>query len=132
VPGPPAPGPGRVPAALLVAASLVAVEAVLLVVYGVVLLTDIHAARLAMGATTSVFFVLYGVGLAGCAWALRGRASWARAPIVLAQLIQLGVAWSLRGGSTTVASVVLAVLAVLTLAGIFHPASLRALAEDRT
>ena len=132
VPGPHAPGPGRVPAPLLVAAALVVVEALLLVVYGVVLLTDIHAARLAMGATTSVFFVLYGVGLAGCAWALRGPRSWARAPIVLAQLIQLGVAWSLRGGSTTVASVVLAVLAVLTLAGIFHPASLRALADDRT
>jgi len=131
VPGPQTPRPGRVPAPLLAAAALVVVEAVLLVVYGAVLLTDIHAARLAMGATTSVFFILYGVGLAGCAWALGGRRSWARAPIVLAQLIQLGVAWSLRGGTTTVASVVLVVLAVLVLAGTFHPASLRALDDDR-
>jgi hypothetical protein len=131
---PPAPGPqapGPVPAPLLAAAALVVVEAVLLVVYGVVLLSDIHAQRLAMGATTSVFFILYGVGLVGCAWALRGRRSWARAPVVLAQLIQLGVGWSLRGGSTTVASVALVVLAVLVLAGVFHPASLRALADDR-
>jgi hypothetical protein len=131
VPGPNGPGPGRAPAALVVAAALVVVEAVLLVVYGVVLLTDIHAARLVMGATTSVFFVVYGVGLAGCAWALRGLRSWARAPIVLAQLIQLGVGWSLRGGSTTVAAVALIVLAVLVLAGLFAPASLRALGDER-
>jgi len=84
-----------------------------------------------MGATTSVFFIVYGVGLGGCAWVLCGRRSWARAPVVLAQLIQLGVGWSLRGGSTTVASVALVVLAVLVLAGIFHPASLRALADDQ-
>jgi lysylphosphatidylglycerol synthetase-like protein (DUF2156 family) len=131
VPGAQTPGSGRVPAPLLVAAALVVLEAVLLVSYGVVLLSDIHSERLAMGATTSVFFVLYGVGLGACAWALRGRRSWARAPVVLAQLIQLGVGWSLRGGSTTVAAVVLVVLAILVLAGIFHPASLRALGDDR-
>jgi hypothetical protein len=129
-PGPPA-RPGRVPAPLVVAAALVVVEALLLVVYGAVLLADIHAARAAMGATTSVFFIVYGVGLGCCAWALRRLRPWARAPIVLAQLIQLGVAWSLRGGTTTVASVALAVLAVLVLAGLFHPASLRALVDDR-
>jgi hypothetical protein len=117
--------------ALVAAAALVVVEAVLLVVYGVVLLTDIHAARLAMGATTSVFFILYGVGLAACAWALRRLRSWARAPIVLAQLLQLGIGWSLRGGSTTVAAVTLTALAVLVLAGVFAPASLRAIGEER-
>ena len=132
VPGPQAPGPGRAPAPLVAAAALVVVEALLLVVYGVVLLGDLHTARLAMGATTSVFFIAYGVGLGACAWVLRGLRSWARAPIVLAQLIQLGVAWSLRGGTTTVASAALAVLAVLVLAGIFHPASLRALVDDRS
>ena len=130
-PGPRAPRPGHLPAPLGAAAVLVAVEGLLLVAYGVVLLTDIHVSRLAMGATTSVFFILYGVGLGGCAWALRRLRSWARAPIVLAQLIQLGIGWSLRGGSTTVASVALSVLAVLVLAGTFHPASLRALGDDR-
>jgi hypothetical protein len=46
---------------------------------------------------------------------------------VLAQLIQLGVAWSFRSGATAFVSVLLTVVAVVVLAGIFHPASLRAL-----
>jgi hypothetical protein len=83
-----------------------------------------------MGITTTVFFVAYGAGLGACAWGLRRRMSWSRAPVVLAQLIQLGVAWSFRGGATTVVAVVAAALAALVLAGIFHPASLAALADD--
>ena len=83
-----------------------------------------------MGITTTMFFVVYGVGLGYCALRLRRRESWPRAPIVLAQLIQLGLAWSFRGGATTVASVALALVALLALAGIFHPASLRALEHD--
>ncbi len=125
--------PGRTgaPAPLAVAASLVAVEAALLVGYGVVLLASVHRERLAMGLTTPVFFVLYGAGLGYGAWALVRLRSWARAPLVLAQLIQIGVAWSFRGGAATVVTVVLALLAVLVLGGVFHPASLAALSEDR-
>jgi hypothetical protein len=51
---------------------------------------------------------------------------------VLAQLIQLGLAWSFRGGGTTVIAVVIAVVAVVVLVGLLHPASVEALAEDRT
>ena len=55
---------------------------------------------------------------------------------MLAQLIQLGVAWSFREGATTFVSVLLTVVAVVVIAGVFHPASLRALAqadaEDQT
>ena len=83
-----------------------------------------------MGVTTPLFFVLYGVGLAFCAWSVRKLHSWARAPLVLAQLIQLGVAWSFRGGTATIVTVVLAAVAVLVLVGIFHPSSLEALSED--
>ena len=64
-----------------------------------------ETSRPTMGITTSLFFVVYGVGLGWCAWQLRRLESWARAPIVLAQLIQLGVAWSFRGGSTTAVAV---------------------------
>jgi len=83
-----------------------------------------------MGITTSLFFAVYGVGLGWCAWQLRRLEHWPRAPIVLAQLIQLGVAWSFRSGSTGAVSAGLTLLAVVVLAGIFHPASLRALAEQ--
>jgi hypothetical protein len=113
----------------VVAASLVGVEAVSLVVFGVVELRSIETSRLAMGITTALFFLGYGVGLGVFAWLLHRLQSWARAPVVLAQLIQLGVAWSFRTGATQFVSVLLTIVAVVVLAGIFHPASLRALAE---
>jgi len=120
----------RTPGPLLAAAALVGAEGLALAGYGLAQLTALTASRATMGVTTTVFFVGYGVGLCACAWALRRRVSWARAPVVLAQLIQLGVAWSFRGGSTTPVAVLTAVLALLVLAGIFHPASLAALADD--
>jgi hypothetical protein len=132
---PPLPGPdrARMPPPLTVAVSLVAVEALMLVVFGVVELRSVQTSKLTMGLTTSLFFALYGVGLGLCAWQLRRLQSWTRAPIVLAQLIQLGVAWSFRSGSTAFVSVLLTVVAMVVLAGIFHPASLRALAHaDQT
>lgn len=121
---------GRVPAPLVVACSLVGLEALLLVGYGVVLIPAVDSARLVMGVTTPLFFVLYGAALAFLAWTLWRLHSWPRAPIVLAQLIQLGVAWSFRGGSSTAVAVGLAVIAAVVLAGIFHPASIDALGEE--
>ena len=122
------PRPGA-PAPLVVAASLAAVEAALLALFGVAELVSLSGDRVAMGVTTTVFFLVYGAGLAFCAWRVTRLESWARAPLVLAQLIQLGVAWSFRGGSSTPVAVGLALVAVLVIAGIFHPASLDALRE---
>jgi hypothetical protein len=122
--------PGRTPPApLVVAASLAAVEGLLVVVYGVLLAADLHADRAAMGVTTSLFFVLLGALMGACGWyVVRGR-SWARSPIVVAQVLALGLAWNFLGGSTTWVSVVLAVVAVVVLLGLLHPASVQALAD---
>ena len=114
----------------MVAASLVAVEAILLVLQGVIELVSMSAARAVMGVTTAVFFLAYGAGLGVCAWALTRLRSWARAPVVVAQLIQLLVAWSFWGGSTRYVTVALVVVAVVVLLGAFHPASARALSRD--
>jgi len=122
--------PKRSPFPLRAAAVLVVVEAVLLAGYGLVLLPAIDRSRLALGLTTPLFFVLYGAALAAGAWFLVRRNSAARAPVVLAQLIQLGVAWSFQGGGSTLVAVGLAGLAVLVLVGIFHPASVRALSVE--
>lgn len=121
---------GGGPAPLVAAASLVAVEAILLVLYGVAELIAVSGDRVTMGVTTALFFLVYGAGLAFCAWAVTRLKSWARAPIVVAQLIQLLVAWSFRGGATTLVAIGLAVVAVLVIVGIFHPASLDALADE--
>jgi hypothetical protein len=112
---------------------LVGLEALALVAVGVSELGVLSGDRLTMGITTAVFFGIYGVGLGVCAARLVRLRSWARAPVVLAQLIQLPVAWSFRGGATTWGAVTLAVAALIVLAGVFHPASIRALdAADRT
>lgn len=121
---------GGAPAPLVVAASLVAVEAMLLVLHGVAELVSVSGERVTMGVTTAAFFLAYGGGLAFCAWAVTRLRSWARAPIVVSQLIQLLVAWSFRGGATTLIAVALGLVAVLVLLGVFNPASLEALSDE--
>jgi hypothetical protein len=118
------------PAPLVVAASLVAVEGLMLLAFAVLELASLDADRVAVAATTSVFFAGYGAGLLLCAWSLIHGHSWARSPVVLTQLIGLGVAWSFRGGSTTAVAVAIAVVAIAVLAGLFHPASLEALSDE--
>jgi fatty acid desaturase len=111
----------------------VAVEALLLLLYALVLVPSVDGGRVALGVTTVTFFAAYGVGLAWAAWQLSQGQTWARAPVVLTQLIQILVGGSLWGGGTTAISVVLVVLALVVLVGVFHPQSLAALeAEDRS
>jgi len=117
------------PAPLVVAASLVAVEALVLLGYAVLELVNISSGRAAVALTTSPFFAAYGALLIAAALAVTRGRSWARSPIVLAQLIQLGVAWSFRGGDTTLVAVGLAVVAVVVLAGLLAPSSVDALAD---
>jgi hypothetical protein len=119
------------PPPLVVAASLAAVQGGLLVLYGVLEVANLSLDRLSMGVTTAAFFLAAGAGLAVCALYLQRRSSWARSPIVLAQLIQLGLAWNFRAAPTTWLAVVLAVTALVVLVGVFHPASLEALEGSR-
>ncbi|MGY2702664.1 hypothetical protein [Nocardioides sp. HB32] len=118
------------PAPLVVAASLVAIEGLFLLGYAVLELASISSDRAAVALTTAVFFAAYGGLLLAAAWAITHGRSWARSPIVLAQLIQLGVAWSFRGGDTTVAAVAMAVVAVIVLLGLLLPSSIDALADS--
>ena len=116
------------PAPLVAAAVLVSLEGLLLLGYAVLELANLDVDRAEVAVTTAAFFALYGGGLLCCAWALGQLAPWARSPIVLAQLIQLGVAWSFWGGDTIAVAIGIAVLALVVLVGVFHPASLAALA----
>lgn len=120
------------PPPLVVAASLAALEGATLVLYGVLELASLSIGRVTMGVTTAVFFLAYGAFLAFCARQLLRRQSWARGFVTMAQLVQLGVAWSFRGDGTTWLAVVLAVVALVTGAGLLHPASVDALADDPT
>ncbi len=115
------------PPPLTVATSIAALEAVLLVLEGLALIPAVEGERLVMGATSVAFFVLYGAFVGYCAWQVYRLHSWARAPLVLAQLIQILVGASFWGGPTTIVAVAAVVLGLVALAGIFHPASLAAL-----
>lgn len=117
------------PAPLLVAVALVALEAGVLVVLAALELAHLSGSRLAMGLTTALFFLGCAVALGACCLGLLRLVSWARSPVVLAQLIQLGLAWSWR--ETPAVALPLALVAVATLAGVLAPVSLAALEPHR-
>jgi hypothetical protein len=121
--------PEEKPAPLVVAASLVAVEGLLMLLYAVLEAANLSTERLSMGVTTSVFFAAYGAGLVLLAWQVTRGQGWARSPLLLAQLIQIGLAWSFWGGATTWVAVGLALVAVIVIAGLLHPASMEALRD---
>lgn len=119
------------PPPLLTAASLVLVEAAVLLGLAVMEMASLNSGRLTMGLTTALFFLAAAVGLAACARGLARRQRWGISPVMVAQLISLGLAWNLWGGQTKPFSVILAVLGVLVIAGIVHPASMAALEQDQ-
>jgi hypothetical protein len=122
--------PDRPSAYLLVAAVLVALQGLGMLVLAVIELASLSGDRLALGLTTAVFFGALAATLALCARGLANANSWARSPVVVAELLQLLTAWSFRGGETTLVAVGLAVYAVVVLVCVLHPASTRALADS--
>jgi hypothetical protein len=122
------------PAPLVVAAGVTAVEGVLTVLFAISEAVTVDSDRLVMGLTTTLFFLVYGGVLVLCAWGLHTVRSWARGPVLLAQLIWLGLAWNFREGSTLPIAIGLAVAGAVVLAGLLHPHSIDALesAPDRT
>ena len=115
------------PPPLTVAASLVAVQGFVLVALAVLELVNASSERLSLGVSTAVFFLVYGGLLLLCAWALTQQQGWTRGPVLITQLIQLGLAWNLR--DLPLVAVALALTAAVVLAGMLHPATLKALQE---
>ena len=103
-----------------------------MLVLAVVELASFSTTRVALGVTTAAFFAGLAVALGLCARGLARVDSWARSPVVVAQLLQLLMAWSFRGGATTAVSIGLAVFALVVLACVLHPASTRALDASPT
>ena len=105
------------------------IQALALVIFGVVELVS-HHRDLGFGVGAALFFVAYGVGIGFCAWGLLDLHRWARGPTLLIELLNLGLAWSLRGASTWGAAIALAVPSVVVLVCILLPASVEALETD--
>ncbi|MGO4255334.1 hypothetical protein [Marmoricola sp. RAF53] len=118
------------PVPLLVAAGVVLAEGVVAAAYGVAELFHLTGSRAVMGVTTALFFLVLGVAMAACAWGLTRVRVWARGPVMLTQLIALGLAWNFGTGGTWQASVALAVPAVVVLVGMLHPRTIEAMNES--
>jgi len=119
-----------VPGVLWLAAAFVAVEALVMVGLGVAEIASFSTERIELGVTTTLFFLAYGAGLAVCAYGLTRPWPSVRAPVVLAQLLQLLTAWSFRGGETTPVALGGAGVAVAVLVLVLLPASTLVLAPD--
>jgi hypothetical protein len=119
-PSDPAAAPTR---GIVIAAALVVAEAAALIGLAVVELFQLDGGRLALGVTNSAFFLLYAAGLIFCARGLLRLSRWTRGPVVMAQLIQLGVAYSFYGHDTVWLAVILAVAAIGVLAVMFAPST---------
>jgi hypothetical protein len=126
----PAAAPVQRPTPILAAAGLVGLEGVAMAVLGVLELVHLSGDRLVLALTTALFFVVVGAGLGACALGLAGLHSWARGPVVAAQLIGVLTAFSFYGGETTPVAIGLGVVCVAALVGVLHPSTTRALASD--
>ncbi|WP_408898951.1 hypothetical protein ACJ5H2_07530 [Nocardioides sp. R1-1] len=116
------------PPPLTVAASLAAVQGLVLLVVAVLELASVSSDRVGLGLSTSLFFAAYGVVLIGAAFALWRRHGWARGPVLITQLIVLGLAWNLR--EHVLAALGLAVVGLVVVAALVHRDTLAAL-DDR-
>lgn len=112
------------PISLRIGAVLVALESVFLLVVAVVTLISPTHVGVAIG--LAVVFVISALTLAVAGIGLWERRSWGRAPVVLAQLVILGMAWDVHRDSVAVA-VAGVLLGAATLGCVLHPASTRAL-----
>lgn len=112
------------------AASLVFLQGLFTMLFGVSEAVHVSSGRVVMGATTALFFVAYGVALGWCAWGMYSLRSWSRGPVLLAQLIWLGLAWNLRDSSIEAVAIAGAVAAFVVLAGMLHPRSVQALNRE--
>ena len=86
------------PPQLTVAAGLAALEGLVALVFGVVEILQVRLFRAVVGVGVALFMIGFAVLLVAAARALLRLRRWARAPVVVVQLIMLPVGWSFRGG----------------------------------
>ena len=102
------------------AVAAVLAEALALLALGVGVLVSVSGDRIVSGLTSAVFFGLSAAGLAFSGWGLGQLRRWSRSPIVMTQVIQLGVAWSFYGDDTVWVAAVLAPIALGVLLAVLN------------
>ncbi len=121
------------PRLLLVAGGIALLQAAALLALAVLDLTHLVADRASLGVGIAVMLLVFGGGLAIAAVAvMRGRHG-GRGPVLVAQLISLGLAWNLRDAGEDVVrgvSPVLALAALIVLGCLFSGPGRRAMSRD--
>jgi hypothetical protein len=112
---------------LAVAAVLVTAEGVVAAMFGRAVLVAGGSLTAVQNVVVTGFFFACAVALVVCARGLWLRRRWSRAPVVFAQLLQVGVAWSFFSGSTRALALGLLVAALSVLALVLSPPSTVAL-----
>ena len=113
----------RRPLTIIIAAALLAIEALIALGYAVLEIGQVRMTRAAVGVGVTILMAAFGLLLLVVARRVFLGKRWSRGPAVATQLILLPIAWSFKGGSTTWVSVVLAALAIAVLVGVLHPRS---------
>lgn len=127
----PAPARPDVPPPLVVASSLTALQGVVLLGLAVLALSSLAADRVVVAVAVAVFFAAAATLLLTAAWSLARGSGWGRGPVLIAQLIQLGLAWTNRSTLPVVLTATLVVGAVVVVLGVVHPASVERLSRER-
>lgn len=115
---------------VVIAVTVVAVEAFAYLVLAVLAVTDISGDTAATGIAIASFLALYGLTQLFAAWKLLGWRVWARGPLLFTQLVQLGLAWGLRDSKEQWLAILMAVSAAVALVCLIVPAVTRALLDD--
>lgn len=121
-PGPTLAGASRT---LLAAAFLAGLQALGLVGYGLAEIGYGVARTSGTGIAVGLFLGAYGVAIGLGVRFLLLRRSTARAPLVCAQLLHLGLAWNMRDAPLTPYAIGLALWAVLLVAALLAPGTTR-------
>ncbi|HPU13104.1 MAG TPA: hypothetical protein PLQ19_04860 [Aeromicrobium sp.] len=122
------------PRSLIVAATFVVLQAAVLAFVGIGTLTGLVAGRVGVGIGIGVLLLVMALGLGYAAWSILGANPSARGPVVVAQLIALGLAWSLRipdeaTGDNRLVGALIAVSALTVLAALATKSARQALAD---
>lgn len=117
-------------ALLGIVGAIVAIEAVAYLALAVLDLTNVSSERLGLGLGAGVLLAIYGAGQLFAAWRLTRGEGWARSPLIVTHLIQLLLAWNLRGSDQSWLAVVIAAFSVVVLGCLLAPPVTRALGHD--